>query len=585
MKIGGKKLFRMLMAILVAMLIGFLLGPKHLHSQYAKGSFLYFRYIPPVIYNDGISSMTVEVATTGNDIVEVRLRSWKVDFGPMYDDGTHGDRVANDGIYTRDNVTSQGMATRMWFGGTHSIHGLYVEITKSSGEKERHGLASFGIVDKSQRFPSVKLGDGLYATEYAFFIVDKKGEIFPGFPLTEIWCGKTNFAAYQKLYSVFPDVFDFIVVMPSGTLFDPDDYGERTPYYVAAKNDVQHIGVPIFDETAKFGSAGRLRGVIYHSFGCGAILDHEIGHAWGFLLGHDLGLIEDYYEGARYGHWADNTDIGGQVGAFLFTDETFGQLKSNEDGTFRLLDGDEIQEKTFPYSKLALYAMGLIPPEEVPPVHILINPDYSDLNRITAERVDTITIEQIMAAEGGERIPPYEESQKDFNIAFIAVSDREFTPAEMAFFSLIAKFFSSKSEGEHYLTPFYTATGGRATLNARLPVEIPTPVPTDTPTPVPTDTPTPVPTETPTLVPTETPTPMPTDTPTPVPPTATPTIEMPSPTPIEVAVATPKPTPTALPKPAEARKFCPICPLTIALPAFLPAVAIMMRRRGWNANG
>jgi hypothetical protein len=170
MNIGEKKLFRMLMAILGAMLFGFLLGPKHLHSQYAKGPFLYSRCIPPVIYNDGISSTTVEVETTGNDIVEVRLVSGSIDFGPMYDDGTHGDRLANDGIYTRDNITSQRMAFgRMRFGGTHTTYGLAVEIVKSSGEKERYALASLGIVDKSQRFPSVKLGDGLYPTEYAFF--------------------------------------------------------------------------------------------------------------------------------------------------------------------------------------------------------------------------------------------------------------------------------------------------------------------------------------------------------------------------------------------------------------------------------
>jgi uncharacterized protein (TIGR03437 family) len=60
-------------------------------------------------------------------------------------------------------------------------------------------------------------------------------------------------------------------------------------------------------------------------------------------------------------------------------------------------------------------------------------------------------------------------AQKDFNLAFVAVKNKPFTPAEFAFFSLVARYFASRDRGEFAATPFYTATGGRATLNPNLP--------------------------------------------------------------------------------------------------------------------
>jgi hypothetical protein len=119
---------------------------------------------------------------------------------------------------------------------------------------------------------------------------------------------------------------------------------------------------------------------------------------------------------------------------------------------------------------LDLYLMGLIPSKEVPPIQILKNPNITDHLRVTAESVATITIQDLIAKEGGERIPAAKNSPKSFNIAFIVVKNKAFTAAEYAFYSLISKYFASTAQGEFSLTTFYTATGGRATLNPRLPV-------------------------------------------------------------------------------------------------------------------
>ncbi len=67
-------------------------------------------------------------------------------------------------------------------------------------------------------------------------------------------------------------------------------------------------------------------------------------------------------------------------------------------------------------------------------------------------------------------------------MAFVVVKNKAFTAAEYAFYSLISKYFASTEQGEYSLTTFYTATGGRATLNPRLPVTAHvTPIPNRSP--------------------------------------------------------------------------------------------------------
>jgi len=471
-------------AILFVVLVGALGAAPDAHSA-RVGSFLYYRFDPPVIYSDGRTPTTLEVATTGWGIAEVLVELPELGFRPMYDDGTHGDRVAGDGIYTLEGITVS-LPIRS-FGGTHAVSGFEVKIIKSDGTEEVNREPSLGLVDADQWFPAVQLGQGpfrgeaVYATAYALFIVDPFGSALgtPNWPLGSVRCGRRTFAAFHKLYSFFPDLFDFVIVMPSGGIFDPKrDYAENVPYFVAAKNEVRHIGIPLFDKTAAFGSRGRLRGMIYHSFGVGSILDHEIGHAWSALFGRKLGLT-DWDGRTRYDyrttrhHWNPYTDIAGQMAAFVSHPDVqygAGHLMDNGDGTWRI---EREPADDTPYSKLDLYLMGLIPPEEVPPIHLLVDPDLSHPQRVTAEQVKTYTIEQLMGAEGGERIPSWRDSQKEFNIAFIIVKDRPFTPAEFAFFSLVARYFASRERGDLSLTTFYAATGGRATLNARLPIEIP----------------------------------------------------------------------------------------------------------------
>jgi hypothetical protein len=435
----------------------------------AGTAYLYHYLDPLVVYQDDESTtMTLELATTGQDIARVRLLA-PTD-ATFHDDGTHGDRVAGDGIYTLNGIPHSPWYSLLGY-GTHGISArIKIDIESTSGSHEQLYFA-YGIVAPEYQFTAIDFGDGLSATSSAFFIVDPAGDLLDtaDWPLGYIHCGLSQFGVFEKLYSVYDDSFDFVIIMPAHAIFDPGrSYGENVPYYVRAKNEVQHIGIQLFDNTHLFHSQGRLMGMIYHSWGGGAILDHEIGHAWAADMGEVYGLTR-CDDGCYGNHWNPRSDIGGQMGAFLFHPDVqygAGHLHDNGDGTWRI---ERVPDDKRCYSELELYVMGLIPPQEVPPIHLLINPDTSDDQRVTAERVEVYTIDDLMAAEGGERVPSYESSRKRFNIAFVVVKNKEFTAAEYAFYSLIPRYFASTEQGAWSLTTFYTATGGRARLDPLLP--------------------------------------------------------------------------------------------------------------------
>ncbi len=441
------------------------------------------RSTPSVVWcDDPASTTTLEVHIVGRADV---ARVWLTDLGTsdeegraeLFDDGTHGDAQAGDNVFTLGGVVlpcSPGfILTR---GGIGNWWGM-LRVQLDSGVQTGHNYGMVvGLVHQNYKnaFSIHDFGNGLSASAYAFFIQDSNYEVMDGYPVTTLYCGTSNFAAYQKLYSVLPDEFDFALVMAGMQIFRPTDLAENVPYDVLISNSVQHIGMDLMDNTARFGSAGRLKSTIYHSFGSMAIFDHEVAHTWGAAIGQSLGLLNEEYD-VNQGHWNELADMQGQLGAYYFDPGgAIGHFAYNGDETWHLVANTEIE----PYSPLELYIMGLIPPEEVPPVHILQSPNASNLNRITAASYRTVTIDQIMQAEGGARSPSAGESQKDFSVAFIVTQDVPYNSAAYAYFSLLAYSLETRDPPRENssLAPFYWATGGRATLTARLPVSVPDPV-------------------------------------------------------------------------------------------------------------
>ena len=114
---------------LVLILITLLRGSA---SAAPVGSFLYYAFDPPVIYNDGAGSTTLEVVTTGQGIKEVQVNVQNV-WKRMFNDGTRGDKKAGDATWTLDGITmSNTSCTWLAFQKTHSTYGFQVKIVKTS---------------------------------------------------------------------------------------------------------------------------------------------------------------------------------------------------------------------------------------------------------------------------------------------------------------------------------------------------------------------------------------------------------------------------------------------------------------------
>jgi hypothetical protein len=438
------------------------------------------RVTPSVVWcGDTESKVTIEVHIV--ERTDVR-KVWVTHLGQpeedynlrteLLDDGTHGDAKAGDNVFTLGNVilpcnpgNVQGDGWSKWWGF------LRVELADGTQQESNAGIVA-GLVDSKYKkiFAVHDFGNNLSATAYSFFIVDSDHKVMDNYPVASVYCGTTNVNAYRKLYSALPDAFDFALVTPGMLIVRPDGLAENVPYEVSVSNNVEHINLDIFDNTAAFGSAGRLKSVIYHSFGDIAIATHEMGHAWGMHIGASLGLMESSEGEVMLGHWNEMTDIGGKMSAYYFDDAGHvGHFRYNGDETWQLIANTVVE----PYAALDLYAMGMIPAEEVPPIHILKSPNFNDLSRITVASFQTVTMDQILQAEGGPRVPSVAESQKDFTLAYIVTQDTTYNDAAYAYFSLMSYNLMSKSfNARTYFASFNWATGGRGTLNTRLPVDV-----------------------------------------------------------------------------------------------------------------
>ncbi len=420
------------------------------------------------------STATIEAHIVGRtDVVSARVAGPNESF-PLYDDGSHGDVLAGDRVFTAGGVypfchTGLSLKYGMTVGGWSGT----LEVTLADGstlvdDRSIH----IGLVQPRYRGKSaiVDYQDGLSATAYAFFIQDIDGVVFDGYPVARADQTAIYRKALSMLYSILPDAFDLVVIMPGRTLFHADSLSEITAQSTRVANDAQHIGIHIFNDAATYGSAGRLREVIFQPFGSIGLIDSEIASLWGADLGAPVGLAAASADGTYL--WDPMSDVGGQLSSYFISDDgsLVGRFASNGDGTWRLVSPAENER----YSPIELYAMGLLPATEVPPMHLLAQVDLTSSDRITASSVQTVSIDDVVAAQGGVRFPSPEESQKSFHVAFVIVQEAPFTDADYAYYSFLSYHLMTRDTPADFddFAPFYWATGGRATLNTRLPIDV-----------------------------------------------------------------------------------------------------------------
>ena len=444
------------------------------------------RFVPFAIGNDGEDETRLEIRITGG-VGITRVEVSRADSGPiggfpsvrfwvddvevngdgfdLFDDATHGDRTAGDGIWTRGGITSTTRPHRA-FARIMSHKFDQVTITDAAGTLSRNvwdgyqrrqpvlGLEPFilGVVDAAQIAEPERVGATAQVTEHLVNLVAPA----PSIGVKRFLYGGDR-RSLQNLtrafYEVFPDDYDFLFFWPESPAFSG-----AAGFAEALQNDAEGTGLRIFNFAPLNGSAGRLQHLVGLNFADNGPILHEAMHRWAVYLPSMFGFFDI--------HWGYSS-VDGQLGGFEL--DTMVNLGNNQVTMDRFgLTGNGGDGRG--YGALELYLMGCLPAAQVPDITVLRNPvlaGSSDGNPILRyQALETVTIDDIIAAEG-PRIPAFGDAPSVYRAAFVVASQRWLTVSEMAFFESQADLFG-RSEGDGQIMSFEEATGGCARMETRI---------------------------------------------------------------------------------------------------------------------
>lgn len=264
----------------------------------------------------------------------------------------------------------------------------------------------------------------------------------------------------QSFYQANPDTYDFVVVFTNFNY----DVGPFQGFYTAIKNDTTGLGLTTFDFSDQFGST-KLQGYVdiknldayrnpdgsLDQEKITAVLNHEIGHRW---LAHakfvdSTNNISNALLSSDESHWNYFFD---SEGSYLYGNN----WNDNHDGTFTSTGG------TQRYSKLDLYLMGMIPPNEVGPL-TLLQSSYSPSSEFPAAGVTipaqptSVDISSITSAIG-TRVPNSTSASHEFRVAILYLTDPNI-PATTQDLNLLNSIRATWQQS------FFQQTGGRGLIS------------------------------------------------------------------------------------------------------------------------
>ena len=273
----------------------------------------------------------------------------------------------------------------------------------------------------------------------------------------------------QDIYQRFDDDYDFIIL-----LLNEPSIPENLSYYgrlIGVSNSIKGIGLSSYDFSSEYGSSGKLKALIqmtgleYLKYGPAL---HELAHQWAnfALPTHSVSSVgtdlTSFLFGSHWGFTGGNTK--GQLGGFeqsSLVDNGQNSYSVGEFGTFAN-GGNGV-----PYNDLELYLMGMLPISEVADFDMFANITALDIVSSTfnfsAEDRTTFTPESLEELLG-QREPSFEDSQKDFKILAIVLTDHPLSEDEWTKVDDTVEWFSNPSDDGTYLYNFWEATRGIGTI-------------------------------------------------------------------------------------------------------------------------
>ena len=268
----------------------------------------------------------------------------------------------------------------------------------------------------------------------------------------------------QDVYKKFSDTYDFIFFVLNEPSIPSSLY-----YYgrlIGVSNNVEGIGKSIYDYSSDYGSSGKLKAVMqltgleYIKYGPAL---HEIAHQWAnfALPTHSVDApgsnLTSYLYGSHWGFTGGSTK--GQLGGFeqstlvengnnSYTVDEFGPFANGGNG--------------IPYNELELYLMGMIPVSSVS--------NFDMFTDITSLAINTSTFDFTASKTTyspeslidllGEREPSVDNSQKDFKLLVVVITDEPLSDDEWSKVDATAEWFSKKEDDGTSLYNFWEATNG-----------------------------------------------------------------------------------------------------------------------------
>ena len=333
-----------------------------------------------------------------------------------------------------------------------SLLGIY-SCENESSDSSYNTIHEFEL-HSSNRISSLLMG----ANEYDEWVNND------GFSNTGL---RTNLV--QDVYQRFDDDYDFIIL-----LLNEPSIPENLSYYgrlIGVSNSIEGIGLNSYNYSSEYGSSGKLKALIqmtgleYLKYGPAL---HELAHQWAnfALPTHSVSStgtnLTSFLFGSHWGFTGGNTK--GQLGGFeqsSLVDNGQNSYSVGEFGTFAN-GGNGV-----PYNDLELYLMGMLPISEVADFDMFANITALDIVSSTfnfsAEDRTTFTPESLEELLG-QREPSFEDSQKDFKILAVVLTDHPLSEEEWTKVDDTVEWFSNPSDDGTYLYNFWEATRGIGTV-------------------------------------------------------------------------------------------------------------------------
>ena len=307
---------------------------------------------------------------------------------------------------------------------------------------------------ENNRVASLKMSSG----EYESWVVND------GFTNTE-----ERLKVINDIYEVFPDSYDFIFL-----ILDEPSIPENLNYYgklIGVSNSISGLGFQIYDNSLDYGSNGKLKAVMqltgleYLKYGPAL---HELAHNWAnyALPTHSVDSQGEELNSYLYtGHWGfTGGSTPGQLGGFQqstlldngnnsYTVDSFGPFANGGNGV--------------PYNELELYLMGMLDIQDLNNFDMFTDITALSINEttfgFTAHQKTTFTSETLIERLG-QRFPTYAESQKEFNLLAIVITDNSLSEDDWLKVDETAEWFSKLEDDGTSLYNFWEATNGLGSL-------------------------------------------------------------------------------------------------------------------------